>query len=476
MTGIRTCAVCAALLLAGFACGASPAEPPNIVLIIVDDVGVELFGAYNRDRLEVKGASIPPEHRVMPNIDALAERGLLFRNAWSAPLCGPTRLSLFTGSYGLHSGAIFKILRADRTAPPGLPTLAERLRDAAYGERMAVGKWHLSRYEPYSRLDTSPTTLGFSRYAGTAGIKPYVGYAWATDPLPPDRVLEFPTEYVTTKEVSEAVTFVEEPHEGPWLLWLALHAAHSPWDEAETPSLESSACNTIADAPRRVRCRQLEIADEALGDLVAALEAADPGLERTTVILFGDNGSPRPFKGRAQGVPGRVNRDGKGTLYEGGINVPLIVAGAGVAAGDAAGIQETEALVHAVDVFATVLDLAGVDSPEAGIDGRSFADALAGGAGPRRCVYADGIRAGDGKPERHAAHHDVAIRDARHKLIRRAKRGGRHLVEFYDLALDPAEKEPLAASGPEFEALLAELERVDRDAAASPCDPARGAG
>jgi hypothetical protein len=88
MTGIRTCAVCAALLLAGFACGASPAEPPNIVLIIVDDVGVELFGAYNRDRLEVKGASIPPEHRVMPNIDALAERGLLFRNAWSAPLCG----------------------------------------------------------------------------------------------------------------------------------------------------------------------------------------------------------------------------------------------------------------------------------------------------------------------------------------------------------------------------------------------------
>jgi arylsulfatase A-like enzyme len=470
MRWIWISAACAALWLTGCSSVAPPVEPPNIALIIVDDVGVELFGAYNRDGQEVKGPT-PPEHQVMPNIDALAERGILFRNAWSAPLCGPTRFSLFTGTYGFRSGAIFKILRPDRAPPASFPTLAARLREAAYPERMAVGKWHLSQYEPYTQLDTSPTTLGFSRYAGTAGIKPYVGYAWATDPPPPEGVLEYPPEYVTIKEVSEAAAFARQPHEGPWLLWLALHAAHSPWDEAETPAEESSACKTIADAPRRVRCRQLEIADAALGDLFAALEAADPGLERTTVILYGDNGSPRPFKERAAPVPGRVNRDGKGTLYEGGINVPLIVAGAGVAAGDAGEVQETDALVHAVDVFATALDLAGAHAPAEGIDGRSFAGVLAGGAGSRRCVYADGIRGVDRKPGRHPSRHDVALRDARFKLIRRAKQGGRHEYEFYDLTVDPAEKKPLAASGPDFEALRAELERIDRDPGASPCDP-----
>jgi arylsulfatase A-like enzyme len=168
-----------------------------------------------------------------------------------------------------------------------------------------------------------------------------------------------------------------------------------------------------------------------------------------------------------------VNRGAKSSIYEGGINVPLIVAGAGVAANAAATIEMTDALIHVVDVFPTVLALAGVPSPSVGIDGVSFAAVLGGTVGARSCVYADGIGNVGATPLEHPANHDVAIRDPRYKLIRRAQVQGVHDYEFYDLITDPGEAFPLPESGRSFDSLRAALERLDRDPLASPCRPTR---
>jgi arylsulfatase A-like enzyme len=434
--------------------------PPNLVVILLDDVGVELIGAYNHSGDEVRGPE-PPEHAVTPNLDALAERGLLFRNAWSAPLCHPARAALLTGTHGFRNGSIRNNTYANRA----LPTLPKRLRELGYEERFVIGKWHLSDWRPYQNLPNSPTQLGFTRYAGPLEEDGYSHYSWANDP--PSRALQRPGEYLTDKVFSEAVRFVRSQPAEPWLLWIATLAAHAPWREAETPRSEASACQAIRYERRRVRCRQLEIFDEGLGSLLGALEASDPGWSRTTVFVAGDNGSPDDPEMR---LPGQVNRGGKRTLYEGGVNVPLIAAGAGVTSRGPDRTRESTALVHLVDVFATALDLAGAESPESRSDSRSLVPILRGGRENRHCVYADGIDFAVRGQEQPSTSHDVAIRNARYKLIRRGARWGTaHSYEFYDLSLDPSEESPLPATGSAFETLRAELERLDTEPQWSPC-------
>ena len=448
---------------------AAQTGPPNILLIVMDDTGVNLFGAYNRNLayLEVTGLE-PNEHQVTPNIEALAEQGLLFRNLWSTPLCTPTRTTLFTGLYGFRTGVITNGIYLD----PSRPTLTRRLRDEApYAVREAIGKWHLSSYYPlpdYGTLVNTPTQLGFTRYQGSLSGG-YVGYSWPSDPPPsplPNPPIPTYSDYLTSHEISEAIGFVQQPHTGPWFLWLALHAAHSPWTESETPTL-SPTCNSIAFTPRRVRCRQLEVMDNEIGNLIAAID-----LGTTTVILVGDNGTAD----QGQDIPGTVNRGGKGTVYEGGINVPLIVAGAGVSANDPTTIEETDALVHTTDIFATVLDLAGVAAPNQLIDGVSFEPVLYGSPGPRSYVYTDGSVTSGTCPVELPSHHDVAIRDITYKLIRRASTSSVHDYQFYNLVTDPSESIELPESGAEFEALKATIDQFDQEATASPCVPPPGGG
>jgi arylsulfatase A-like enzyme len=440
-------------------------KPPNVAVVILDDIGVELIGAYTSYRRGAVQGRRPVEHSVTSNIDALAHRGLLFRNAWSTPLCGQTRFAMFTGQHGFRTGRIGGF---HDEAGPFPETLPQRLADR-YPERVAIGKWHLSSYTPYHELDASPTALGFTRYAGAPENTSYRGYAWATDPPPPRRSQALPPEYLTEREVQEAIAFVESPHVGPWLLWLGLHAAHRPWSEEETPFDSSSPCRVIDDEPRRVRCRQIEILDDWLGALFQAFEAADPGLQHTTILLVGDNGSPLRGEGRPEAIPGQVSRGTKTSVYEGGINVPLIVAGAGVAPNSTDSIQETAALVHVVDVFATVLDLAAVSGPESRNDSVSFASVLAGWQAARRCVYADGVRSSVTHLSEHPKNHDVAIRNQRYKLIRRAQMFGSHDFELYDLLLDPGETNALPDVTPVFETLNEELTALDAEPWRSPC-------
>jgi len=493
----------AALVLAS---GAAALETrPNLLLIVVDDVGVETLNAYNQDLAsrEVEAASPPPEHRVTPRIDELAQRGVVFRNAWSTPSCRATRQTILTGLHQFRTGSRFSPARS--TLPNRLP--------AAYVDREAIGKWHLSdfittRPPSYAALDRRPTAYGFTRYRGfwepaVGGLYSYRSFPWAEDPPPDPPVIATRADaYLTTREIETAIEFVRRPRPPgeSWFLWLALHALHDSWSECDTPrppglSCEPrypdhqcaapppgarcpsppprSACDEIGRGTngafwsgataRRARCRMLEMMDYEIGRLLDAVDLAS-----TTVFFVGDNGTPAT--GLAQ-IPGKVNAGAKGGVSEGGINVPLIVAGAGVTAdaGASSGYEETSALVHTVDLMPTLLELAGA-APGGFVDGVSFAPVLrAPEQTVRSCVYADGLV--DGAPA--PAHHDVTIRDGTHKLIRRKRDArGVHAYELYDLTRDRGERVNLAArGGAAFEALKSRLDALDADPGASPCQP-----
>src|SRR4029453_15924116 len=114
----------------------------NIVLIIMDDTGTDLFGAYG----EVKaGMSPPPEHLVTPNIQKLADRGVLFENAWSGPLCSTTRASILTGQFAFRNGlGGVGSLPPPEAAPTPYLWLAQHLAAApARALRSVIGKWHV---------------------------------------------------------------------------------------------------------------------------------------------------------------------------------------------------------------------------------------------------------------------------------------------------------------------------------------------
>jgi arylsulfatase A-like enzyme len=180
----------------------------------------------------------------------------------------------------------------------------------------------------------------------------------------------------------------------------------------------------------------LQAMDTEVGRLLDALDLTD-----TTVFLLGDNGS-------AYALPTAINSEGKGSIHEGGINVPLIVAGDAVPL--AAQGAETAALVHTTDVYATLLELGGA-APPAGVTvhGVSFAPALGNpSVSPRSVVYADGPFNQSQKEDAAQPHmHDVAVRDPRYKLIRWGceipDEGNPNRRAFYDLEVDPGEADDL---------------------------------
>jgi arylsulfatase B len=466
------------------ALAAAAQTPPNVVLIILDDVGVEAFAAYNQGNQEVAvppGQPPPPEHQVTTSLSQLAAEGVMFRNAWSAPVCAPTRATIFSGLYGFRTGVISGL-----PTGPIIPNLVTRLRDRrapAYGVRQAIGKWHLSMWNPVTpNLADPPSALGFGVGDGSATppgaafrghwgeSQPGLGYQWAIEP-PPDGAVTYPSEYQTTKEVDEALAFLQAQPASPWFLWLAFHAPHGPWDEDIEPP--SSICDggitgtTQADFNRRMRCRQLAVLDAEFARLRAAID-----LETTVVVLVGDNGRP---SGVAK-IPGQINTGTKNTVKEGGINVPLIVAGAGVDMSQ----PEKSALVHTVDIYPTILDLAGMATPNNYIDGVSFKPVLTGtSASERTCVYTDGSVATPpgATPVEKPENHEVAIRNATHKLIRRRNSTG-PIYEFYDLVSDPGEQSTLPPSGPEFDSLVAVLDELDAldEPGSEPMSPCKSSG
>ena len=420
----------ATLILAG-AAGTGPtladdgtpaARPPNVVLIVADDLGYADVG--------FQGCTDIPT----PHIDSIAEGGVRFTNGYvSCPVCSPTRAGLLTGRYQQRFGHEYNTggTRGDFSGV-GLPTdettIADVLKAAGYVTG-AVGKWHLGRDAEFH-----PQARGFDEFLGfLTGARSYFDhYSRKGAPLMRGREEIEEDDYLTDAFGREAAAFVERHHAKPFFLYLPFNAVHTPMHA--TPKYVDR-FEGIRNHRRRTYAGMTSAMDDAVGRVLEAL--AKHGLvENTLVFFFSDNGGPT----RKNGSINAPLREGKGTMYEGGVRVPFAVRWpAKLPAG-----TTYDGPVISLDVLATAAAAAGSPLP---------ADHLTDGVD--LVPYVRGAGAREGVPHetlfwrmgtRHALRHGdwklVVERDAKPAL--------------YRLSGDAGEKTDLAAKHPE---VLKDLQR-----------------
>ena len=333
---------------------------PNFVVILADDLGYGDLGCYGNDSIET------------PHLDRLVKGGLRWTQFYaSGPVCSPTRAGLMTGRYQQRAG-VPGVINADpaKNRHHGLSrredTLAESLRSIGY--RTAIfGKWHLG-YD----VHFNPTHHGFDEFRGfVSGNIDYqshfdrMGYLdwWRDDEIDDE------TGYSTHLITKHAVQFIERHRDRPFFLYVAHEAPHTPFQGPNDPAFrrEGKVVPERRSPEHRERAyrEMVEELDRGVGDVVGALEEHELS-ERTYVFFFSDNGGARfgsngPLRGH------------KGSLWEGGIRVPAIAWAPGrVAPG-----QTTDAVGITLDVFPTLLELAGAEEAKRRrLDGRSFAARL----------------------------------------------------------------------------------------------------
>ncbi|MCB9686388.1 MAG: sulfatase-like hydrolase/transferase [Alphaproteobacteria bacterium] len=361
------------LLLAG--CAATPpcevvheaaargGEPRNVMIVILDDVGVDQLGAWE----------LTDDVAATPTVDCLCEVGTRFTQAWSSPMCSPTRAEIQTGRYNRRTG-IGDILAQDRPSYE-LPLEEETLAEVAAraGMRSAlVGKWHLvSDGRPDAA--THPNRSGYDHFAGALANLSAVPEG-RHGPLDYDRWVKVEDgrerishTYATTDTIDEAIDFVRHTDE-PWLLVVSFSAPHVPL-HAPPGRLLDERVSEDDDEVTLYRA-MLSAADHELGRLFSKL--GPDVLADTTIALLGDNGSPKEAI-----VPPFVGEGSKGTMTEAGVRVPLVFTGPTVAQG-----ASTDALAHVVDLLPTMAALVDV-APEAPVlDGASLLDVLADPTAP----------------------------------------------------------------------------------------------
>lgn len=412
----------------------------NVLLLLADDLGVDRVAAY--------GEHPDPGHT--PVIDALAAGGVLFRNAWSSPSCSPTRAGLMTGQHAFRTGVGFPIdAQYDRHALWSGETTLPRLLEPDVA-CLLVGKWHLGLDQAglpgLGPALQHPLACGFRRFWGSfSGISQpalvnddYTDWIRVVDGVP-----QHCTTYNTTATVDDALTLIAATPE-PWFAYVAFNAPHHPY-HAPPPELHGFTLPPTVeeDLPLHAKAA-VEAMDTEIGRLLASL---DPDVRSRTLVIFaGDNGTAKEAT-TAPFLPSHA----KGTVFEGGVNVPLIVNGPGVARG-----AECAGLVTTTDLFATIADVFGVEHPT-GLDSLSLLPYFSDPAQPslRATVFTETFQPNGFAPWTSRSR---AVRDARFKLIRRQASGGQ-VDRLFDLSADPFEQVDLlkAPLSPEAAAAYAAL-------------------
>lgn len=316
----------------------------NFLVILADDVGVDGINVYSRDDLyghDGEGAAPGPT----PTIDQLAADGILFRNAYTNPVCAPTRAQTLTGRHGFRTLIGVPEAAILDTAETIIPELISATHHTA-----AIGKWHIG---PNADVD-HPIDSGFDYYAGSlgGGLGNYESWDKTTNSTTTTGATDVGfTTYATTDVADEAIAKIAEYDEDPWFIWLAFNAAHTPFHVPPT-ALTTITVNAGSDNPTKFKAA-VEAMDTELARILASIPQSI--MDDTTIIFMGDNGTPSgasesPFEGP----------HAKGSVYEGGINVPFIVTGPRVDALDEG--SESLALIGSVDIFATIAEIAGVTS------------------------------------------------------------------------------------------------------------------
>ena len=393
----------AALLAAGLGLAASATAPAvadtNVLLIIGDDIGVEAISTYGEGT----------DTANTPNLTELADQGVLFRNAYSHPTCSPTRGSILTGKHPFRTGVGYAIVNqtpAEAQLDTNETTIADVARNEGYKTGW-FGKFHLNLDED------APNELGFDRFRGSLKSAPSNYFNWT---YVNNGTTSTQTTYATTRNVSDALGFINFNQDDPWFVTVAFNAAHTP---LHTPPADLATVDGTSNKDKFNAI--IEAMDAEIGRLIDGLgdEADD-----TVIIFVGDNGTD----GRWTTIPFRSNA-AKQTVYEGGINVPLIISGTGVAS---PGREEAD-LAHVVDLFATIAEI--IDgNASSGTDSVNLDNYRTSSNAPRarRRVYSEQFTRGD--VTRGGNRNQRMITNGRYKLmeINGVKR-------FYDRTSDPRE-------------------------------------
>jgi len=353
-----------ALLIAGFVAGlgCSPAPPPNVIILLADDLAYSDLALYADTGLAA------------PNLERMARGGMRFTDFYTAAAsCSPSRAALLTGMYPQRVSIPGVLMPQSRNGlPPESVTLAELLSENGYATAN-FGKWHLGHLAPHL-----PQNHGFDEYFGIPysndmtpdSTKNPNPYARRHPPLPlvedATTIETEPDQRLLTRRYTErAIRFITENTDRPFFLYLAYAAPHMPLFVSDTFA-GASGRGLYSDV-------LLEI-DWSVGEIMEALEKQ--GLNRSTVIFFTSDNGPWLVKGTGSGVATPL-REGKGTTFEGGHRVPFLAYWPGVIP---AGTVNHE-MATAMDFMPTVSAFASISQNSLSWDGYDISDLLYGTPG-----------------------------------------------------------------------------------------------
>ncbi len=412
----------------------APIQRPDVLVIVADDMGW-----YDLDNIPT------------PNIDHLASRGVSFKRVWGTPFCSPTRHSI---QFGRHPGRDdLGGVVSPQGAPgkpdvdnPGSPfanlSLAELTKAAGYATGF-FGKWHLSNGIAGVENE-APRVHGYdtARAASTHNLQTALGVGGYYDWLRVDDGVEsYEPAYATRAQADALIEWIQETP-APRFACLAFNAPHKPFVPPPPDLLPPG--YSVGRKWRELYEAMVIAMDRKIGDVLASID-----LDRTTVFFVTDNGTP-------VAGPDQDPTKLKGTLFEGGINVPLIVSGWGV---ENPG-RESMALMSTVDIFATIADLTGARIPPTSIlDSVSFYDLL---RRPKLKVARKFISSENFEPNGPGPKEvrRTAVRNGRFKLIVVDADGDGPQPDrktMYDLRNDPTESAPLGSLTPLQKVAYADL-------------------
>lgn len=370
------------------------AARPNVIIIYADDLGWNQLSAYGNKKVQT------------PNIDAIGKEGVQFSQAYaSAPICSPSRAGLLTGRYQQRFGFEFLVpelvstpvtdpalkekIRIDaiarkavsekitdtasyKTTRKGIPesefTIGQLFKQAGYATG-AIGKWHVGEAD-----GLKPWQRGFDEYYGMLTWGSI--YASVENPDILTRAFHFhtnlakttkregsiqivrngtiveETDYITDRIADEAVGFIDNHKEAPFLLYVPFNAPHDPF---QAKKAYFDRITTTTDTTERIYLAMLLSLDEAVGRITQKLK--EEGLDSNTLILFGSDNGGASYTGQMTNAP---LKGGKLSHFEGGIRVPLLVKYPGKIP---AGVVY-EQPVSNLDIFGTAIAAAGITLPK----------------------------------------------------------------------------------------------------------------
>ena len=402
---------------------------PNILLIIADDMGLDATPGYSV-------GSLKPN---MPNLTKLAENGITFDRVWAYPTCSPTRSSIISGRTGFQTD----VLNAEshgtlRSSEKTIQRYLDENTNKKYAHAI-IGKWHLS---PTSETNRA-TEMGIDYYAGLlgGGVSNYFDWSFTNN-----GVTENSTEYITTKITNLTIDWIGKQTK-PWFAWVAYTAPHTPF-HAPPDSMHSQGTlpndqASIDSNPSKYFMAMIESVDHEIGRLLNSLSQAEK--DNTVIIFIGDNGT------HAKVVQEHKALHSKGSIYQGGVNVPMIISGKGVTRKN----QRDSSLIQISDFFASIAEIAGIKLSKYE-DSYSFYPLLTtSGVGEREYVYSEILNEDNDSRSGHT------IRNYRYKYLKFDS----ETEEMYDLSTDPYEernilKNPMFDKQSEKQQLIDKLQEI----------------